>query len=745
MKLYLIVLLCLCFGLSVSGQTFNGSVFDETSMNSLQGATVVLKGISSDTIVSDQNGNFSFTDLQKGKYILKVSHIGYEDFQARLEMEASAINLKIALKIKSWQLNEIQVISASRRQSPSVSLPYALSSAGSPSGSVNMPRSTPEALNNIPGIFVQKTNHGGGSPFIRGLTGNQTLILIDGIRLNNSTFRYGPNQYLNTIDPFTIEKIEILRGSGSVQYGSDAIGGVIQVFTKEPVFTNQSQLKGKLTAKYWNYNMERSGSGEINISGPRLSFSGILSAKDFGDLFGGDTTGRQSPSGYTETDAYLKARWKISEASEIILANQYVKQNNVDIFHKVKLENYSLNEMSVQDRNLAYVKFITKGHNPFFQQLNINASFNRTFEERNNRKAASIITSNERDKINTRNVSIELFSALNNNWTANSGTEFYYDRIKSTRKTMNDQDGAEVIQRGLYPLSSYLNASVFSLHHFTFLKFNVETGARYNWLRSEVYDTDLGEIKVSPGAFVFNAGITYNLNNNHWYASLNSGYRAPNIDDMGTLGIVDFRYEIPSYSLKAEKNYNTEIGYKYSAVNWNAGTAFYYNKLNNLITRIQTGAEIDGYKVYQKENTGEAIIKGVEAYMEWQANQRLFLEASASFNHGQNVSDSEPLRRIPPLNGNLSVNYKLTALYLKAEIMWADDQSRLAKGDLQDNRIPSGGTPGWKILNLYSGYTIIPVQIKLSAQNIFNQDYRTHGSGINSVGRSFWMSLQYDF
>jgi outer membrane receptor protein involved in Fe transport len=75
----------------------------------------------------------------------------------------------------------------------------------------------------------------------QGLTGNQTLILIDGIRLNNSTFRYGPNQYLNTIDPYIIERIEVAKGTGSVQYGTDALGGVIHVLTKEPVFNDKKK------------------------------------------------------------------------------------------------------------------------------------------------------------------------------------------------------------------------------------------------------------------------------------------------------------------------------------------------------------------------------------------------------------------------------------------------------------------------------------------------------------------------
>ena len=92
-------------------------------------------------------------------------------------------------------------------------------------------RTTPEALMGVSGVFIQKTNHGGGSAFIRGLTGNQTLIVLDGIRLNNAIYRYGPNQYLNTIDMFTVDKIDVLKGIGAVEYGSDAMGGVIHVKT----------------------------------------------------------------------------------------------------------------------------------------------------------------------------------------------------------------------------------------------------------------------------------------------------------------------------------------------------------------------------------------------------------------------------------------------------------------------------------------------------------------------------------
>jgi hemoglobin/transferrin/lactoferrin receptor protein len=324
---------------------------------------------------------------------------------------------------------------------------------------------------------------------------------------------------------------------------------------------------------------------------------------------------------------------------------------------------------------------------------------NATVEERNSQKNASQSLGLERDKIKTSNLGLEIFSDLSKKWTVNSGLEYYRDKVNSIRNTTNLQSGAVSMQRGLYPDNSlYSNTSVYSLHHLALGNFNLEGGLRYNWLQATIADKDLGRMEINPGAFVWNSGINYSIGKHHIYSSFNTGYRAPNIDDMGTLGIVDFRYELPSYTLKPEKSYNSEIGYKYFSEHLSFGTALYRNKLSDLINRVQTGQVIDGYKVYMKENTEEAVIKGIEGFAEFQVSQNLFFDLFASFNHGRNISKAEPLRRVPPFNGNISMKYKMSKFYMKAELGWADKQDRLAQGDKDDNRIPAGGTPGWKVL-----------------------------------------------
>ncbi|MFN5363461.1 MAG: TonB-dependent receptor plug domain-containing protein, partial [Bacteroidota bacterium] len=132
-------------------------------------------------------------------------------------------------------------------------------------------RSVPEMLDETPGVFIQKTSHGGGSPFVRGLTGNQNLILIDGIRLNNAIFRYGPNQYLTLLDPLSVERIEVVKGTGSVQYGSDALGGVINVITQMPAFSNERKWSGRTDLRWTSSAMEKSVRQQMNFSSQRFA------------------------------------------------------------------------------------------------------------------------------------------------------------------------------------------------------------------------------------------------------------------------------------------------------------------------------------------------------------------------------------------------------------------------------------------------------------------------------------------
>jgi len=746
MSRIIISLSILFLSASLYGQSIRGKIYIQNTKDGLMGVSIRLEGPSSTVAATDEKGRFNFQNIKSGTYTIKASYVGYVPYQDTLILDNEDLNFEIFLIHQTGAIPEVQILSASRRNTSSLRLPFASGVLNLPAQSENIPRTVPESLNIIPGVFVQKTNHGGGSPFVRGLTGNQTLILIDGIRLNNSTFRYGPNQYLNTIDPFSVNKIEVLRGSGSVQYGSDAIGGVIQIFTKDPAYSTENSFNGSVSGRYGSGNMEQSGSTELYYSTNKMVLSGILGKKNFGDLIGGDTTGRQSPSGYSQSDASLKFKFRISNNSELILANQFVQQTDVDVYHKVQLENFSSNKMGLQGRNLTYLKYSIDQGSSIFSKIDFTGSLNATIEERNSQKNSSQSISLERDNIKTSNLGIEVFSDLKENWTVNSGLEYYRDKVNSIRNIRNTQSGLITTQRGLYPDNSlYSNTSVYSLHHLTLGNFNIEGGLRYNWLRATILDKDLGQMKINPGAFVWNSGLNYSVGKHHMYTLFNTGYRAPNIDDMGTLGIVDFRYEIPAYALKPEKSYNSEIGYKYFSENFSFGTAFYRNKLSDLINRVQTSQVIDGYKVYIKENTDNSVIKGLEGFAEFQASQNLFFDMFASFNHGRNISKGEPLRRVPPFNGNISVKYKMNKFYMKAELGWADKQERLAQGDKDDNRIPVGGTPGWKVLNVYSGYSLKSIQLRLSAQNLFNADYRTHGSGINSVGRSLWTSLAYNF
>ncbi len=650
-------------------------------------------------------------------------------------------SLQVQDTVLSKTLSEI-VITANRFGSVGINTPEAIKVADELSIRESQLRTAPEALSLTPGVFVQKTNHGGGSPFVRGLTGNQTLLLLDGVRLSNSTTRYGPNQYFNTIDVFSIEKMEVLRGSGSVQYGSDAIGGTIQAFSHRLRTTDESLWGSSLLTRFATHGMEHSIRGGVSYSNNRIALRSGITRRNFGDIIGGDTTGKQSPTGYREFDYDLKGKINLTEKTSATVLYQDVNQMNVPVYHKVALEDYKINKMDPQKRNLAYLRIDHEMGPGLFKSISATASYQNTRETREMQKNGSSTLRIENDKVRSLGISAEAVLETPEIWSGIIGVEVYNDLVNSTRTDITA--GTSTEKRGLYPDGSSMTSMAgFTINSFDLGNWIVTAGARFNTYLIKVDDEALGLTKLTPSAIVGNLALLKKLSSSsNIFASLNTGFRAPNIDDLGTLGIVDFRYETPNFDLKPESSIQYQIGYKYLDRKVRGEFYIYRNQLYNLITRSRVGERyIEEYPVYQKENSDKSYIQGVETSWDYDFSDSWSFHGDITFTYGQNITKNEPVRRIPPLFGRIAAEYSQESWLLNVEWLAAAKQSRLAQGDKDDNRIPHGGTPGWSVFNISGSYNWKFITVDLSLRNVLNADYRYHGSGVNGCGRSLFLTV----
>jgi hypothetical protein len=446
-------------------------------------------------------------------------------------------------------------------------------------------------------------------------------------------------------------------------------------------------------------------------------FAGFT-VRNFGDLIGGDTTGKQAPSGYQERDWELKMKLKLAEKLTLKLSSQKVTQSSVPLYHKVRLENFNYYNFDPQQLQISYANLEWIKGTKLVNQVDFKL-FNKTSREgRNYLKNNSSLKYAEYDQVQSTGFVANIHSIFSNLWTATSGIEYYFDKVQSDRKKIDLNSaipGSFILERGLYPNNAKQhNLSFYTMHHLTFKKWRFEPGLRYNIftnvLPSEFTLLDAtspkGDVKQRPISLVGNLAALYKIStSNTLYAAFSSGYRAPNVDDMGSLGLVDFRYEVPSYELKPEKSYHTEIGYRYNSSQFNFNMAGYYMHIQDLISRVRKGTDsIQGYPVYIKTNDQQGFIKGFESDYTFYLNKAFVLKGFISTQFGQNFTRNEPMRRIPPTNGLNSLSYKIMNYRFSIEHQWASRQTRLAQGDKDDNRIPKGGTPGWQLWNIYMGY-----------------------------------------
>jgi outer membrane cobalamin receptor len=131
-----------------------------------------------------------------------------------------------------------------------------------------------DALDVEVGVYLQQTTPGQGAAIIRGLKGSSILHLVDGIRLNNAIFRSAPTQYFALVPTSAVERIEVLRGTPASLYGSDAVGGVVQLVTRTPRFDpSQTGYRGEVYAAYDTAELGRMLSATVDAGSSRIATS----------------------------------------------------------------------------------------------------------------------------------------------------------------------------------------------------------------------------------------------------------------------------------------------------------------------------------------------------------------------------------------------------------------------------------------------------------------------------------------
>ncbi len=750
-KLFFItVLLLIGINAALKSQNISGTVYDTKYDKPVPDANVTLlytgKGAS-----ADNTGNFLIKNVQPGKYTLQVSLVGYITLEKEIVVSEKGVSgIALYLQPSNVTLTNEFVVTARRIETDDFSSPEAITVLNTKSLAQESARSVPEALEGATGVFVQKTNHGGGSPFIRGFTGNQNLLMIDGIRLNNATYRYGPNQYLNTLTPQIIDKIEVVRGAGSVLYGSDALGGVVNLLTKAPSYSPDGlKIGGRVHGKWMSDDMQKTGRAEIGISGKKTAFSGGFTYNDFGNIVGGDTTGKQIPTGYQDYSGDMKFKWKITDNQELTLAWQYDKQTDVPRYDKI-ITNYTKYHFDPQIRQLGYARLKSNFSNKWYQEISTTVSFNQSDEQRMLQKSGSLKTTYEHDLVNTYGATIQINSKPGKNWYFVSGIEYYFDEVNS--KTTEVENDISTKKRGYYPDGATSGSfAIYTSHTIDVKKFSFILGGRFNIYSIKANDVTFSNVDVNPSALVGSASVLYHLNQNYnLIGSIYSAFRAPNINDLSSFGTFNAGIEIPNPDLKPEKSVNAELGLKTKYEKFSGSIFIYQDWIKDQISRVEATYKgqdsLNGEKVFRKENFAKSFIHGIEADLQYELNNNFSTYGNITWIYGQNESAGEPMRRIPPLNGKLGIYYQnKSKFWSKLEWLAADEQDRLSSGDIKDSRIPEGGTPAWNVLNLRAGYSWKKLHFTAGLNNLFNEDYRTHGSGINGYGRSVWVAVSVGF
>ena len=671
------------------------------------------------------------------------------------------------------------VVTAMRAETPIAEVPGAIHVVDRSSLQASAPRTTPDALRGLPSVMVQKTGYGQGSPYLRGFTGFRTLMMVDGIRLNNSAFRDGPNQYWNTVDPWSVARYEAVMGPASVLYGSDAVGGAVNALTlAPPEWTGEPTYERTLA--YRGATADESTQARAGVRArvtERLGLAAGFTWKKFNDVRGGEDVGRQRHTGYDESDFDLRADYDLSERATLTLAHQQVAQDDAwrthSTFYGIDWEGLKTGDDQMraydQDRALTYARLAAADLDGFVSACNLTLSRQAQEEDLHRLRGDGRRDETGFDVV-TWSAALELQSESDfGHWAY--GADYYRDEVDSYGRhykadgKLNKTDAqGPVADDAAYDLvGAYLQDTVPLFGG----ALELTPGVRYTYAqldadrvldpvsgettaREDDWDTVVGSLRaLAPLGAARRHAV---------YAGVSQGFRAPNLSDLTRLDAArSTEIETPVDDLDPERFVSAEAGARYDDGRRSAEIAGYYTWIKDLIVRTPTGEVVDELQEVTKKNAGEGYVAGVELTLGWQVTEDWHVRLMGSWMDGEAdayptsdpVAARDYVSRLMPLTGQAAVRWQPAgeAYWLEAVVDAAEKADRLSADDERDTqRIPPGGTPGYAVLTLRGGTTVLEgLDLTLALENVADEDYRIHGSGVNEPGRNLVLQAEWTF
>ena len=618
-----------------------------------------------------------------------------------------------------------------------------------------------DALQGAPGVFIQQTTPGQGTAIVRGLKGSEILHLVDGMRLNNALFRNAPNQYLALVDPWIIGRSEVVRGPLSSLYGSDAMGGVVQLFSARPEFEGPEwSMQSRVRLTFDSANLGQTINTSVAAGHENLSTGAALSYQAFDDV---RAAGRrvQAPTAFDARAASAFINYTDRAEREWDFSVQFLEQDNTPRYDEL-VAGFGQDEpaseqflFSPNSRLFLHGVHRSGGYSAWLDKLEVHVGFQQMIDGRRTQDLGANRRRVEDNKSDLLGLTVQGVAAQMGRHHLSYGIDIYYDEVSSERLQTTVSTGNVETISARFPdgstmrnLDAYIHDSIDLTEQLL-----VDAGLRVSNAEVELTATDSGPATtVSNTDASGSLGLRYQFNDTvSGVANLARGFRAPNIFDLGTLGArPGNRFNISNTSLGPETVVTGEFGLRINTDRSSIEAVLWGSDYQDKIVSVFTGTVDDnGRDIVQSQNASSVSLVGAEFAARFLASETHTLSFTVNYTRGeteQDGGDTEPTDRIPPINGRAAWRYSQPNWWFSSELMFAAEQDRLSARDVRDPRINPLGTPAWGSLNLGAGFS--PTErwkVVMRLENVLDRDYRRHGSGVDAPGRSLRVSLEGRF